>query len=184
MRHASRYLLPLALLLCACLPARPTAAAGEPEYHAVVKLVESYYRAKHKGVPMLATLGMKTAKVLSSDVRRVMRYGDFKLAIFEDEDFTTRDGFAGFHRLLNQTLASTWTPLLGVRTRDEGLTYTFAKADGDKFKVLIVVLAQRDGTVVQVNLNSEEFAKLLHDPEGETKQIADDVNRAANEDND
>ncbi|HEX8068421.1 MAG TPA: hypothetical protein VF546_00620 [Pyrinomonadaceae bacterium] len=183
MRQVRRHLLPLALALAVCAPAARAAANAEAEYHAVVKLVESYYHAKHKGVPTLATLGMKAAKVLSSDVRRVMRYGDFKLAVFEDEDFTARDGFGEFHRLLNRTLAPDWTPLLAVRARDEGLTYTFAKPDGDKFKVLIVVLAHRDGTVLQVNLDRDEFAKLLRDPEAGTKEIADDASTAAREDN-
>jgi hypothetical protein len=176
-------LLLLAFALCA--GAQPLRAAGnEAEYHAVVKLVESYYHVKHKGVPTLATLGVKTAKVLSSDVRRALRFGDFKLAYFEDQDFTAREGFTEFHRLLRQTLVPAWDSLLAVRQREEGQTYTFAKPDGDKFKVLVVVLAQRDGTVLQVNLNRDEFVKLLQDPEQETKNITDEASSAADRDND
>jgi hypothetical protein len=182
MRHSKRNFLPLLLVLLAS--AQPLRAAGggrETEYHTVVQLVESYYHVKHKGIPFVANMGMKTAKVLSADVRKVMRFGSFKLAIFEDQDFTTRDGFVEFHRLLRQTMQPDWTALLAVRTHDEGLTYTFTKEDGDKYKVLIVVLAQRDGTILQVDLNRDEFVKLLQDPEQETKHITDEATTAANE---
>ena len=185
MRHSTRTLLLSACLLCVCAPsltaAVPTKEAAE--YHTVVKLIESYYHVKHKGVPVLANLSMKTAKVLSSDVRKAMRFGDFKLAIFEDQDFTTRDGFIEFHRLLRQTLEPDWSTLLAVRGRDEGQTYTFVKDAGERYKVLIVVIAERDGTVLEVDLNREEFVKLLRDPEQETKNINDEATRAANEDN-
>jgi hypothetical protein len=180
LKNISRNLLLGALVLC--VGAQPLhAAGGEAEYHSVVKLVESYYHVKHKGVPMLANLGMKAAKVVSSDVRRALRFGDFKLAYFEDQDFTTRDGFSEFHRLLREILIPGWDSLLAVRQRDEGLTYTFVKPDGDKYKVLIVVLAQREGTVLQVNLDRDEFAKLLQDPEQETRSITDEAAKTAND---
>ncbi|HYY41378.1 MAG TPA: hypothetical protein VE775_01525 [Pyrinomonadaceae bacterium] len=181
LKQISRNLLLAALIVCACAP--NVGASSEAEYHAVVKLVESYYHAKHRGVPTLATLGLKAAKVVSSDARRVMRFGDFKLAIFEDQDFNARDGYTEFHRLLRQTLLPGWEPLLAVRARDEGQTYTFTKPDGDKYKVLIIALAQRDGTVLQVNLDRDEFAKLLQDPEQETRNITDEA-ATANKDND
>ncbi len=39
---------------------------------------------------------------------------------------------------MRQTLEPDWHPLVGVRLEEEGQTYTFTKADGDKFKVLII----------------------------------------------
>jgi hypothetical protein len=185
MRHSTRNLLLVACLLCTGTPSFTAAVPMKEaaEYHEVVKLVESYYHVKHKGLPVLANLGMKTAKVLSSDVRKAMRFGDFKLAIFEDQDFTTRDGFGEFHHLLRTTLEPDWGTLLAVRERDEAQTYTFVKDAGERYKVLIVVIAQHDGTVLEVDLNREEFVKLLRDPEQETKNINDEATRAANEDN-
>src|SRR5919199_3540637 len=153
MRHIRRkLLLTCAALLVFVAPLRTTAATSEAEYHAVVKLVESYFHVKHKGVPFLATAGLKAAKIVSSDVRKAMRYGDFKLAIFEDQDFAAHDGTVEFHRLLRETLQpAAWSSLVAVRDRSEGLTYTYVKVDGEKFKVLIIALAQRDGTVLQVD---------------------------------
>jgi len=184
MRHIRRNLLLLASMLLVCVAPLRATATSEAEYHAVVKLVESYFHVKHKGVPLLATAGMKAAKIVSSDVRKAMRFGDFKLAIFEDQDFAAHDGTVEFHRLLRQTLQpAAWVSLVAVRDRTEGLTYTYVKVDGDKFKVLIIALAQRDGTVLQVDLNRAEFAKLLQDPEQETRNITDQATSAAKDDN-
>ncbi len=158
------------------LPAGVLAAPKEtPEYHAVVKLIESHYRVKHRGIPFVANLGVKTAKVFSKDARRVLRFGDFKLAIFEDQDFSGREASVDIRTRMRQTLEPGWHPLVGVRLEDEAQTYTFTKADGDKFKVLIIVIGQRDATVLQVNLNTEEFAKLLMNPERESRELTNEA---------
>ncbi|MCA1566521.1 MAG: hypothetical protein LC803_12935 [Acidobacteria bacterium] len=170
----------ISLLLVAFVTAitSPVAAAATKgaEYSAVVKLVETHYRVKHRGVPFVANLGMKTAKVVSKSARRVLRFGDFKLAIFEDQDFSGRDAAGGSLRAgLRRTLEPEWHPLVAVRLEDEGQTYTYTKADGDKFKVLVVVIGQRDATVLQVNLNPEEFAKLLLNPEHESREMTNEA---------
>ena len=171
----------LLLLIISASLTSPAAAvstvAKGAEYHAVVKLIESHYRVKHRGIPFVANLGVKTAKIVSKDARRVLRFGDFKLALFEDQDFSGRDAPAGgdIHARMRQTLEPGWHALVGVRIEDEGQTYTFTKADGDKFKVLIVVIGQRDATVLQINLNTEEFAKLLMNPERESRELTNEA---------
>jgi hypothetical protein len=152
-------------------------AAKGAEYSAVVKLIETHYRVKHRGIPFVANLGVKTAKVVSKDARRVLRFGDFKLAIFEDQDFSGRDTAAGgnIRPALRRTLEPEWHPLVAARLEEEGQTYTYTKKDGDKFKVLIVVIAERDATVLQVNLNQEEFAKLLLNPERESRELMNEA---------
>ena len=145
------------------------------EYSAVVKLIESHYRVKHRGIPFVANLGVKTAKVVSKDARRVLRFGDFKLAIFEDQDFSGRDTGGDIRTRLRQTLEPHWHPLVAARLEDEGQTHTYTKVDGDKFKVLIVVIGQRDASVLQVELNPEEFAKLLLNPEQESRELLNEA---------
>jgi len=127
----------LLFIISASLASPVEAATKEAEYHAVVKLIESHYRVKHRGIPFVANLGVKTAKVISKDARRVLRFGSFKLAIFEDQDFSGRDAPASgdIRTRMRQTLEPDWHPLVGVRLEEEGQTYTFTKADGDKVKV-------------------------------------------------
>jgi len=175
-----RIFIPLLLVVAIVAAGSPVAAAAAKgaEYSAVVKLIESHYRVKHRGIPFVANLGVKTAKVVSKSARRVLRFGDFKLALFEDQDFSGREAAAagGDIRVrLRQTLAPEWHPLLGVRLEEEGQTYTYTKPDGDKFKVLIVVIGQRDATVLQVNLDTEEFAKLLLNPEQQSRELTNEA---------
>lgn len=170
--------IPLLLIISASLAALSvtTAATKEtPEYHAVVKLIESHYGVKHRGIPFVANLGVKTAKVVSKSARRALRFGNFKLAIFEDQDFSGRDTTGDIRTALRQKLEPHWHPLVAARLQDEGQTFTFTRSDGDKFKVLIIVIAQRDATVLQVNLNPEEFAKLLLNPEQQSREITNDA---------
>ncbi|MFL6227424.1 MAG: hypothetical protein ACJ741_01440 [Pyrinomonadaceae bacterium] len=180
-RKITSLLFALALVASAQV-ARTASAAGEekPEYNSVVRLVESNYHVKHKGIPFLASAGVKTAKVVSSTVRRYSRFADLKLAVFEDQDFTRGD-HAAFHARVSRLMEPAWTPLVVVRGHDEGQTYTYTREDGGKFKVIIVALGDRDGTVLEVGLNEQEFLKLLLNPEQETKNITDS---ATNQDDD
>jgi hypothetical protein len=174
-----RTFIPLLLAVIIASPAShvfaATATTKGAEYSAVVKLIESHYRVKHRGIPFVANLGVKTAKIVSKDARRVLRFGDFKLAIFEDQDFSGRDAGGDIRARMRQTLEPEWHPLVAVRLEEEGQAYTYTKADGDKFKVLIVVIGQRDATVLQVNLNPEEFAKLLLNPEHESRELTNEA---------
>ena len=181
MRRTFITFIPLLLIISAPLVALHAHAAAAttmtetPEYNAVVKLIESHYGVKHRGIPFVANLGVKTAKVVSKSARRVLRFGTFKLAIFEDQDFSGRDTAGDIRTALNRKLEPHWHPLVAARIQEEGQTFTYTKADGDKFKVLIVVIGQRDATVLQVNLNSEEFAKLLLNPEQQSREITNEA---------
>jgi len=184
----SNTIIPALLLLAALLWAAPLAppvgarAAGEPEYDAAVKLIETYYKAKHIGIPFIARAGVGVAKVVSSDVRRVARYANARVAVFDDQDFTARGrgrGDGEFHSLLRERLRpGRWSNLLSVRGAEEGQVYTFTKADGNKFKVLIAVIEPRDAVVLQLDLNADEFAKLIANPEAESRSLTRDATTA------
>jgi hypothetical protein len=163
-----------AFALVAATPIHTASAEGgeKPDYHAVVRLVESHYHVKHQGVPFLANASVKTAKIASSTVRKYSRFADLKLAVFEDQDFAQGDNEA-FHAAMRRMLEPRWTPLVTVRGRDEGQTYTYTREDAGKFKVIVCVIGERDGTVLEVGLNEEEFLKLLTNPEEESKNITD-----------
>jgi hypothetical protein len=157
--------------------------ADKPDYNAVVRLVESHYRVKHKGIPFLANAGVKTAKIVSSTVRKYSRFADLKLAVFEDQEFA-RSLDPQFYSAVRRMMQPLWTPLVVVRGSEEGQTYTFTREDNGKFKVIICVIGERDGTVLEVGLNEEEFLKLLTNPEQETRSITDAAtNQDADKDN-
>jgi hypothetical protein len=173
-RKITSLLLAVAAFALVAQTTRTASSAGDekPEYNSVVRLVESHYHVKHKGIPFLAGVSVKTAKIVSSTVRKYSRFADLKLAVFEDQDFAQGD-HATFHAAMLRLMKPLWTPLVVVRGHDEGQTYTYTREDKGKFKVLICVIGERDGTVLEVGLNEEEFFKLLMNPEQETKDIAD-----------
>ncbi|HLL75126.1 MAG TPA: hypothetical protein VK421_07645 [Pyrinomonadaceae bacterium] len=164
-------------VLVSALSQHAAEARGVPGYDAAVKLVETYYKAKSRGIPWYARGAVGVAKVVSADARRVARYGNVKIAVFEDQEFTPGTA-AEFGPALRQRLAPHWSRLLAVGGVEDGQVYTFVRRDGELFKVLTVVIEPRDAVVVQADLNLEEFAKLLANPEDESRALTRDATTA------
>jgi len=166
-------LLSFALLLHALV----VQAKGD-DFKSVVKLVENFYGVKHQGIPFLAKAGMKVAttaaRIKGGTAKRIAEAGSVKIAIFEDQAF---DGqFTRFRSTLNEALNQTWTPLIQtLSATDEEQTYIFVREAGDKFNVLVITIAQREGTIVQVTLSPKNLALLMKDPEGTGKSITQEA---------
>ncbi|MGH9945147.1 MAG: hypothetical protein ACRD9R_22580 [Pyrinomonadaceae bacterium] len=159
-------------------PARATAKKNAG-FGDMVRLMERHYKVRHRGIPTLANLGIKaartTAKIVSPTARKYLRtVGDFKLALFEDQDFSA--GAGTFYRGVRETMEpGGWHPLVVVLTSDDAQVFTYTKATGEKYKVLVVVIEQRDAVAVEVELYPREFFQLLRDPEGESRSLADEA---------
>ena len=167
----------LALLSFAVLLPAVAQAKGD-DFKSVVKLVEKFYGVKHQGIPLLAKAGMKVAttaaRIKGGTARRIAEAGSIKVAVFEDQAF---DGeFTRFRSTLNEAMNQTWTPLIQtLSATDEEQTYIFVREAGDKFNVLVITIAERDGTVVQVTLSPKNLALLMKDPEGTGKSITQEA---------
>lgn len=167
----------LALLSFAVLLPAVVQAKGD-DFKSVVKLVEKFYGVKHQGIPFLAKAGMKVAttaaRIKGGTARRIAEAGSVKVAVFENQAF---DGqFTRFRSTLNEALNQTWTPLIQtLSATDEEQTYIFVREAGDKFNVLVITIAQREGTVVQVTLSPKNLALLMKDPEGTGKSITQEA---------
>lgn len=167
----------LALLSFAILVPAVGHARGD-DFKSVVKLIEQFYSVKHQGIPFLAKAGMKVAttaaRIKGGTARRISEAGSVKVAVFEDQAF---DGeCTRFRATLNTALNQTWTPLIQtLSATDEEQTYIFVREAGDKFNVLVITIAQREGTVVQVTLSPKNLALLMKDPEGTGKSITQEA---------
>lgn len=149
-------------------------AAKGVEFSGVVKLIESYYRVKHKGIPTLANLGMKAARTTAAIW--LTEAGKFDLAIFEDQDFSPPAGKGEFRTSIRNALQPEWMPLV-LANSGEGSeqTYIYTKEAGEQFKVLVVTIGRRDATVLQVGLKPQALMQLLKDPEGMGKSLTDEA---------
>ena len=158
--------------------ATTTAQAKEDDFKSVVKMIEQFYGVKHIGIPFLAKAGMKVAttaaRIKGGEAKRIAEAGSIKLAVFENQEFN--GDFMKFRTSLNGALNTTWMPLLQtLSATNEEQTYIFLRDSGQKFHVLVITIAQRDATVVQVALSPENLAKLMRDPEGTGKSITEEA---------
>ena len=76
---------------------------------------------------------------------------------------------------LNAALSETWLPFVQTVSGATEQNYIFTREANDKYVVLIVSIEQRDATVIQVTLSPTNFARLLKDPEGTGKAIAEEA---------
>ena len=166
-----------AVLLVLLLAANDVFAKGD-DFNSVVKMIEQFYGVKHEGIPFLAKAGMKVARtaarIKGGEARHIAEAGSIKLAVFENQEFNGE--FTKFRNTLNTALNQTWSPLVQTLSATDGeQVYIFLREAGDKFNVLVITIAQRDATVVQVNLSPRNLALLLKDPEGTGKAITEEA---------
>ncbi|MGB9182124.1 MAG: hypothetical protein WCB68_23045 [Pyrinomonadaceae bacterium] len=167
----SKTILQAAFILALLLSASVLAEAQKPgDYDAVVKTIESHYHVKHKGVPAIAKLGMKVARRKQNEIK------SFKLANFEDQDFSAHKSSEDIHVALRRSLTSEWHALLALRSmKDEAQTYTFYKEAGENFKVLVVNIERRDATVLEAEISTEALAQLIKSPDSLSRSLIDEA---------
>lgn len=166
----------LVLVLLLVVATVAVQAKGD-DFNSVVKMIEQFYGVKHEGIPFLAKAGMKAgrtaARIKGGTARQIAEAGSIKLAVFEDQNFNGE--FLKFRSTLNAALSETWLPLVQTLSGTTEQNYIFTREANDKYVVLMVSIEQREGTVIEVTLSPKNFARLLKDPEGTGKAIAEEA---------
>ncbi|HMF58643.1 MAG TPA: hypothetical protein VK619_20020 [Pyrinomonadaceae bacterium] len=164
---SSKNFIKILLLLALLQMFQAGVAAQSGEYNSVVKLVENFYHVKHKGLPLLARVGMRIAR--PDEVK------SFKLATFEDQDFSPA-GQTDFYTAMKRTLSSEWRPLVQVRSRQDGeQTYVFTRDAGEWLSVLVITIERRDATVLQVEVAPQALVKWIQNPEQMSRSLINDA---------
>jgi hypothetical protein len=167
------------LLALACgLPL--TARAGGDGFNDVVKTIERFYHVKHQSIPFLARAGMKAvttaAKIKGGEWKQIAEAGSVRVVLFEDQSFDSRGQIASFKASVQKILGPEWSVLVQTLSpKDEQQTHIFVREAGQKFQVLVIEIASRDATVVQVTVKPEVLAQLLKDPGEMGKSITDEA---------
>jgi hypothetical protein len=151
----------------------------------VVKMIEQFYHVKHTGLPFLAKAGIKAtttvAKLAGGPKRQLAEAGSVKVAYFEDQEFAERS-LVDFKASVNSKLTNAWSPLVQVVSpKDDSQTYVYLRNAGEKFKVLVINIEKRDGSVVQVTLAPQTLAMLMKDPDQIGSTITADATTNDNE---
>jgi len=161
MKNFARSSLLASALLLVSLPV----AAKNVEMSDVVKLIETHYGVKHRGVPVLAKMGIKTGQIIANQLTHYAEYGSVKFVYFEDQDFTPRIA-VDFASAMRGEMRPAWEPLVEVRlAQDSEQTYIYTREAGKFFRVLVVTIGARDATVVQAEVAPHKLMLLLKDPD-------------------
>jgi Ca-activated chloride channel homolog len=150
------------LLLAALLLAPALTTMAKPKgFKAVVKHIETHYGAKRKRIPFLGVANFAVKFVHPAGVK------GFKVAIFEDQDFSPRHQAAPFASVMREAYAQEWQPLLETRSLRTGVNkgaYIYAKPAGKDVQFAVTIFEPRRAYVVEVKLNPEAAMKYLGDP--------------------
>ncbi len=155
-RRAILFSVMIALLL---VPTFNAQAKGKG-FKDVVKHIEKNYRVKKTRIPMLGLANFAVKLVRPAGVK------GFKLAVFEDQDFTPRGDAESFEVVMRNAYKKDWQPLVQVTSRRSGVNQTiiYARNAGKDVQFALVTLQEREAVVLEVRFNPDAAARFLENP--------------------
>src|SRR5262249_37338106 len=87
----------------------------------------------------------------------------FKLAVFEDQNFSAREGAASFDAVMREAYNKDWQPMVQVSSKRNGASHTFiyVKSAGKDVHFALAVLEAREPVVLEVKFNPDAAARFL-----------------------
>jgi VWFA-related protein len=155
-RKAALFAIMIALLLA---PAFSAQAKGKG-FKDVVKYIETNYRAKRTRIPMLGLANFAIKLIRPAGVK------GFKLAVFEDQDFSAREGLPSFDEVMREAYNKDWQPLVQINSKRDGnsRTFIYAKSSGKDVQFALVALEDREAVVLEVKFNPDAAMRFLENP--------------------
>src|SRR6266498_3430009 len=126
----------------------------------VVKHIETNYGAKKVRIPFLGLANFAVKLVRPAGVK------GFKLAVFEDQKFSAREGAASFDAVMREAYNKDWRPMVQVSSKRNGASHTFiyVKSSGKDVQFALAVLEDREAVVLEVKFNPDAAARFLENP--------------------
>lgn len=156
----SRRLLALSVLLIAAFAfSQSPVLAGDDDFKEVVTRLESHYGAKRMGIPLLGAANFLVKVVRPGGVK------SFRVAVFDDHDFSPTAKDAEFDRAIRGLLASKWLPMVRSVSRTEGSrSLIYSRPDGKEVEIMAINFDRRQAVVVQAKVDPEALAHYLENP--------------------
>ncbi len=145
------------LLLVAALLA-PAAWAGDRDFDALVRGVESSFGIRRTHIPMLGA--MTFAKQLD-------------LAVFEEAKCVPPDA-ERFDQIMRTATGGRWTPLIRTRSRGKESIYIYVRPEGDDVKMIVATFEPDEVVIVHLKVSPEELLASLNDPEHAGERLGGD----------
>jgi hypothetical protein len=143
------------LLALAAVPA----AAGDPDFHAIVRSVETGYGVHRLNIPLfgLARFAVQVAK--PEGVK------DFDMAIFQTPDGPPLDG-SRFDAIVKQNGGGHWDSAIRVHSRrDHEWTYIYVRPEGRDWRMIVATFEPNQTVLLHAKVDPEVLVRALDDPE-------------------
>ncbi|MDT4898838.1 MAG: hypothetical protein QOH25_3915 [Acidobacteriota bacterium] len=135
-----------------------TARADDPEFDAITRHLKLFYNARRISIPFLGLANFFVKIVRPAGVK------SFKVAIFEDLNFTGGKTDTGLGAVMRNALSPEWQPLLRVRSRDGEQVYVYGREAGENVKLMVVTIDKSDAVVARVKLSPKRLGEFLNNP--------------------
>jgi VWFA-related protein len=126
----------------------------------VVKHIETKYRARKTRIPLLGLANFAVKLIRPAGVK------GFKLAVFENQDFTPENSDEPFDVVMSNAYSNEWQPLVRVTSKRGGhsrvLIYT--RNDGKDVQFALLALEAREAVVLEVKFNPDAAVRFLENP--------------------
>lgn len=144
---------PLVLLLV------PAASAGDRDFNAVVRGVESNLGIRRTRIPLFGTMMFFVKVARPGGVKQL------EMAIFDEVKYSPPDE-ARFDELMRSAVGDRWSPMVRVRSRrDHEWTYIYVRPDGRDFKMIIATFERDEAVLMHLKVKPEALLDSLDEPE-------------------
>lgn len=142
------------LIIVLCSSA--TAFAGEPEFHGLVRSIETTYGVHHMHIPLLG-VALFFARPAGAHGLRLALFEGFKSPMDSDD----------VRRVIEGSLGTGWYPFVRVRSKGETdgeTTLIYASPNGQSMRMMIVNLEPSEAQIIEVNVRDRDIKKWLKEP--------------------
>lgn len=143
----------------------PCFGGGDPEFHAVVKTIESQYGVHHMRIPFgLVTFCLKVGQVPGAS--------GLKIAVFDHLQRPSGTSTEAFEQSVESSMGKAWRPLVRVRSNnDNELTLVYANPSDRDIRALVVCIEPNQATVVQARVTAAQIRKWIEQPDEVTHEM-------------
>ncbi|HKC64742.1 MAG TPA: hypothetical protein VKB86_13960 [Pyrinomonadaceae bacterium] len=146
------------LAATALFVAPQTACASDPEFDAITNHLKLHYNARRVHIPFLGLANFFVHVVHPAGVK------SFKVAVFENLNFTADKPDSGLSQVMRSALSTDWQPMVRASSREGEQVYVYARSDGANIKMMVVTVDRDEAVVARFKFSPEKLSEFLNNP--------------------
>lgn len=135
-----------------------TVRANDPEFDAITKHLQLHYNARRVHIPFLGLANFFVRVAHPAGVK------NFKVAVFENLNFTASESGSGLALVMRNALSADWQPMLRASSREGEQVYVYAKPNASNIKMMVVSVDRDEAVVVRFKFSPEKLSEFLNNP--------------------